>query len=494
VGLVGMMVGLVGMSQGLTPSFHMSKISNFTLLAVSNSSKLYQASQAEGPQYSYPSYLLVLNGSRYQMGYDYGKLAGHQSKFNYEALLHSMIGNSTLDKLAVDVFEDFVDWQWNDYLSVQVPQEFKEELKGIQAGGLDIGIPNLSALISRAIVLSNFPGDWGDLKLILEREIGADLKGKKREALLRTVELLKNYRGHRCSMFGVWGSRTVSSMLFSARNLDWTSDTGINRYKFVTVFIPNDGKYAHSTVGFAGLYGALAGMSSKGITVHEANLEENEITFLGFPWVLRLRYVMENALNIADAKKIWKDTNNTVGFNHMVTSSSDVASGHAAMAFETMFDYTAYFLDDDPREAHATYEAENGTVYQIGFPLKEALWRTNHGYDPEIRQHFEWSQAPTTWSMERYMFAYYAFMNYQNDNTLIGDTQAVNITSILGDKGHDPYVCQPKPTGSNVLSVTFVPGELRMWAAWENGQSSSWTPAACATYLLFDISFVLSSL
>ena len=25
---------------------------------------------------------------------------------------------------------------------------------------------------------------------------------------------------------------------------------------------------------------------------------------------------------------------------------------------------------------------------QIGFPMKEALWRTNHGYDPTIRQHF----------------------------------------------------------------------------------------------------------
>ena len=40
-------------------------------------------------------------------------------------------------------------------------------------------------------------------------------------------------------------------------------------------------------------------MSAEGITVHEANLEEDEETFLGFPWLLRLRYIMENAHNTA---------------------------------------------------------------------------------------------------------------------------------------------------------------------------------------------------
>lgn len=60
------------------------------------------------------------------------------------------------------------------------------------------------------------------------------------------------------------------------------------------------GKNAYTTFGFAGLTGALAGMSAKGLTVHEANLEESVESFVGFPWVLRLRYVMENANSLAD--------------------------------------------------------------------------------------------------------------------------------------------------------------------------------------------------
>jgi hypothetical protein len=92
-------------------------------------------------------------------------------------------------------------------------------------------------------------------------------------------------------------------------------------------------------------------MSSQGLTVHEANLEENRITYdgivlappavdstafqgergsnrrhdapacgatLGFPWLLRLRYIMEKASNLSEAVALWKATNNTVGFNHMV--------------------------------------------------------------------------------------------------------------------------------------------------------------------------------
>jgi len=293
-------------------------------------------------------------------------------------------------------------------------------------------------------------------------------------------------------MFSVWGSRTASGALYSGRNLDWNQDTGINKNKLVTVFNPDDGKNSHLTLGFAGLYGALTGMSSQGISVMEANLEENEITFNGFPWILRLRYVMENAVNITQGKEIWESTDNTVGFNHMIASANDASPvpgsiSHPALALETMFNYTAYFQDDDPREQNAVYTSGNTTV-QIGFPLEEALWRTNHGYDPTIREHYEWSQSPTSWSMERYMFAYEAFTSYEQLSVEITEVEAMNITSILGDKGSDPYVCPTSPNGSNILSVTYRAGTKDLWVAWEDGTGTTWLPAACTIYVHFDMS------
>merc|ERR1719247_4026502 len=108
----------------------------------------------------------------------------------------------------------------------------------------------------------------------------------------------------------------------------------MNQYKLITVYHPPEpGLHAHATFGYAGVVGALTGISAAGVSVHEANLEETPESFRGFPWILRLRHVMEHASTIAEAKAIWE----------------------------------AYFGADDPREA------ANAST---GRPTVDALWRT----------------------------------------------------------------------------------------------------------------------
>ena len=46
------------------------------------------------------------------------------------------------------------------------------------------------------------------------------------------------FKAHQCSMIGVWGSRSQGGELFTGRNLDWTHDSGINKYKMITVYHP----------------------------------------------------------------------------------------------------------------------------------------------------------------------------------------------------------------------------------------------------------------
>lgn len=356
------------------------------------------------------------------------------------------------EPIAAEALGIFLDWQWNDYLSVQVPDDFKEELQGITAGARAAGElkHDVGKLTARGIVLANFPGTISNINLIIKEELSQMAKDNRKAPLSPSqidwlMNLLKKrwagkfqgpflyeyqYRciysnihecivGLSCSMFGAWGSRTENGRLFSGRNLDWLADTGISMYKLITVHHPIKG-YSHATIGWAGLWGAITGMSSKGITVHEANLESNDVTFLGFPWITRLRYIMANAANLEEATSLWLSTNNTEGYNHGIGSASD----GEFICLETMKGNTAIFHDNDSREQDLVVDGQ-----QIGQAREEAVFRTNHGYDPYTISHYMWNDtAAYQDSITRYMAFPEAFDSYQAAGKAITYVEAVNIT------------------------------------------------------------------
>ena len=238
---------------------------------------------------------------------------------------------------------------------------YQRELEGVSDGGKARGCVECGQYVTRALTLANAPGDTQDFLLILVREflekVQPSLVSSKAEVLRKMKESLQGRETSdmHCSMFAVWGDRTEGGELFSARNLDWNKDTGLNTYKLIMVTVPDDGSIPSAQLGYASLYGPLAGMSAAGLTVHEANLEEEAISFEGFPWVLRLRYIMELAKDLTTARQLWEATNNTVGFNHMIASGHDSnlyrqgQTTTVAVAMETMYQYTAYFYDNDTR-------------------------------------------------------------------------------------------------------------------------------------------------
>lgn len=65
--------------------------------------------------------------------------------------------------------------------------------------------------------------------------------------------------------------------------------------------------------------------------------------------------------------------------------------------------------------------SQGDSPVHIGAPLPEAVWRTNHGYDPVIRNNYEWSQSPKADSIVRYMLIHDALENYHANKTPIGE-------------------------------------------------------------------------
>jgi len=445
----------------------------------------------------------------WRQGYDAGILTGKQMVINlnnvYQYLLEDYYG-----PVLVDIVNKFLDAQWDKYLSVDVPENFIDELKGLTAASSsreflnslsadekpDMSAADFGRVASRGIVVANFPGTLSNLKFIFEDEyknppinsvkmfeqIKKDYEGNLEDLKMLSTHFSAKFKSFQCSNFGVWGSRTESGDVYSGRNLDWLTDMGVQKYKLVTVHHPEDG-YPHAVVSYSGVYGAITGLSSEGISVHEANLESDDITFRGFPWMLRLRYVMSKASNLEEALTLWNSTSNTVGFNHGFGSAKDRKS----VLLETMASHTAAFEDNDPREQELIYNGEN-----IAIPRTDAVYRTNHGYDPYTVQHFMWNNTGAyDNSIMRYSMFPSILDDYSASGQLIGFAQAVNITSLVGDKGKDHMLdCDgDHADAGNVISVAFDPTRLTLYAAWENGHFSdeSWTPAACNSYIKIEL-------
>jgi hypothetical protein len=368
------------LSQNPVPGSDIQDVSNYTLLKTGKfGSKLYSLDAPNSSYADYPVKLIDLHGaSYYAQGFDAAMLLADEMAENYNNLMVALLGSEWWEPAAAEVVGLFLDWQWNDYLSKQVPQDFMDEIAGLAAGGFAAGLKHdLGKMTSRGITLANLPSSLVNFKYVLiDEKNNPPAGGSSKIAMsvddaMAIVEKLKSsWAGLTCSMFGVWGSRTENGHLYTGRNLDWLKDTGITQHKLVTVHHPPLKKgYAHATIGFAGLWGALTGMSAQGLTVHEANLESNDITYRGFPWVLRLRYVMTNAKNLDEALNIWAATNSTVGFNHGFGSAND----GKAVVLETMMNSNAVFGANDEREKNYIYHDQ-----QIGAPREEAVYRTNH--------------------------------------------------------------------------------------------------------------------
>ncbi len=74
--------------------------------------------------------------------------------------------------------------------------------------------------------------------------------------------------------------------------------------------------------------------------------------------------------------------------NHMIASAADVATGAAPVfVVETMRGYNAFYQDLDPREDGINFtDPKTKKSFRAGYAMKDAVFRTNHAYDPEINK------------------------------------------------------------------------------------------------------------
>jgi hypothetical protein len=110
---------------------------------------------------------------------------------------------------------------------------------------------------------------------------------------LQRVAMIAEWTRAQCSMLGAWGPATPSGSLVQLRALDWDTDGPFQRFPVLTVYHPDaaSGGAASAVLGWAGMLGAITGVSSSGVGLSEKvwDAYKGPYNALGYVWSFLLQ-------------------------------------------------------------------------------------------------------------------------------------------------------------------------------------------------------------
>jgi predicted choloylglycine hydrolase len=160
----------------------------------------------------------------------------------------------------------------------------------------------------------------------IPREYIEEMKGLAEGAGLEYSEVL-NMTAHvdyfamlMCSTIVAAGQATPDGKLIEARNLDWASGKATELDPFTTVFIykPDHG-HKFVSILYPGIVGALTAVNDQKLTVELNFSMAKKNGKSGFPALLIVRHIAQNAATLDEAETILRDMPRIAGYNVMVT-------------------------------------------------------------------------------------------------------------------------------------------------------------------------------
>lgn len=372
--------------------------------------------------------ILRLQGSHYDMGYQYGYLMHAEIESLWKGVFIPYVAKEggIGENVVEIVFGGLLDEAWK-HMEPYTPPDYLDELRGVADGAAAAGAEDpdavakavryvmLLAELSQSASMGSDIAPFQDLVVNGYSQGFADYfgistqtsldpvsrtcrEGLQCDELQDVIERISNVRMlmKTCSFFAVWGDRTDGRQIAS-RLLDWERDIGLQDYRLVTVFVP-DGGTPHMTIGYVGFLGALAGMSANGIALGHVGATSIHERLDAEPGTLKSREILEHSSTMSDAFGYFTNTASdgrnrpsTIGANAMLAFGDPEGGGAAAEGvaaettgiFSSAFRYgpgpdcgqAAYLVElgRDGTQAHLWNDQDNpdvvnleGDAYEIG--------------------------------------------------------------------------------------------------------------------------------
>ena len=298
-----------------------------------------------------PLWVMRVEGDHYEMGYQYGRLAGPQLMELWWTYMGSLGAEMGLDAESADtIIGGLLDNAWGHY-EPNVPQIFFDEFEGV-ADGMEAAeveyhddlqkVPiRLITLIDLAMSSQLDFGNLGGLSAFLQTGYTEAIldyygMGDRRDAdgeYETSPPLLQ------CSYFAAWGDRTEDGGLYMTRNMDFSADTGIYTHAMITAFVPDDGVPYVSISWLGATLGVLAGISEEGLAISAVGSESPYERITTEPALLRAREALEFSADVDDAmpyllNDIGDGINRapTIGYNALLSWGDPRGSGADAQS------------------------------------------------------------------------------------------------------------------------------------------------------------------
>jgi len=218
-------------------------------------SKIYSEFAGEGED---RIEIIVVSGTPHQMGVELGRHLKNQARQSMEKYLHSA---QKEDSVLCSLKNLLNAWKTNEPF---MDKRFVEELTGFSEGsGIDL----------------NF---------------------------LKAAHAIPFISPYSCSGVDAWGKASGNGHLYQIRNLDYSTDAGLQDFPVVIVYKPTKG-IAHANIGFSGMLSSHTGMNSKSIVLGEKGESpsaELPYDLHGKHFTILFRELLYDAKTLSDVERI----------------------------------------------------------------------------------------------------------------------------------------------------------------------------------------------
>lgn len=277
--------------------------------------------------------VIVVSGTPYQMGYQYGRLMKEEIQTAAPKLLEHFYeaGGDDLTEAALDAA-----WETTAPFT---DDRYEQELLGIATGA------ETSYLTLRRTAC---------------------------------VPIIDTYS---CSGIAAWGKATANKHLYQTRNLDWDLESGAQDYPLLAVYLPNRG-VAHVNVTFAGMAGSHTGMNAAGIALSEMGdspEKEKPYDIRGEHFLPMFRKILYDADSLSSALDILENTKRIKRYHFIVGCGQKKRGGVKVLAHapETPPKDLLIVRDNDPSDEFAPNVLKNVVYNDEGrgaYPLLKAAY------------------------------------------------------------------------------------------------------------------------